>query len=355
MPQQTVSGVHRIKSGGHKVFWMSIIGMVFGVLYAFWMDFNDPGKFISYLFLGLLAGFCAGSVMYRKISNASIEFLEEMKPETSQIKNYLMETIHIDHSDPAIIEKTKEVIAPVDEALQKNYSEYLDGISLFQERYAQMVMMTEKELANLRKEWEKEHADIMPKTKKECEKYWEHVETGFQQWQKDAAKAVFTFVRDEISHSFDIGADVVTVKASEVLKEKTGICHAKANLLAAMLRSIGIPCGICFEYLHFSRRENAYCLHAFNAIYLDMEWIFVDARGNKEGVDAQFETEGQPKLAFLPDEKRGEYFVNGIFVAPHEETMQCLEESNTIEEVMDTLPYGDGSLAERMQPHYEEV
>lgn len=33
----------------------------------------------------------------------------------------------------------------------------------------------------------------------------------------------------------------------------------------------------------------------------------------------------------------------------------ALEESNTIEEVMDTLPYGDGSLVERMQPHYEEV
>ena len=81
-------------------------------------------------------GFCIGSFIRRKISNASIEFLEEMKPETDQIKNYLMETIHIDHSDPAIIEKTKEVIAPIDEALQKNYSEYLDGISLFQEQYA---------------------------------------------------------------------------------------------------------------------------------------------------------------------------------------------------------------------------
>ena len=197
MPQQTVSGVHSIKSGSHAILGMNI-GMSIGMLYAFWTDFNNPGKFISYLFLGLLVGFCIGSFIRRKISNASIEFLEEMKPETDQIKNYLMETIHIDHSDPAIIEKTKEVIAPIDETLQKNYSEYLDGISLFQERYAQMVMMTEKELANLRKEWEKEHADIMPKTKKECEKYWEHVETGFQQWQKDVAKAVFTFVRDEI-------------------------------------------------------------------------------------------------------------------------------------------------------------
>ena len=115
MPQQTVSGVHSIKSGSHAILGMNI-GMSIGMLYAFWADFNNLGKFISYLFLGLLVGFCIGSFIRRKISNASIEFLEEMKPETDQIKNYLMETIHIDHSDPAIIEKTKEVIAPIDEA-----------------------------------------------------------------------------------------------------------------------------------------------------------------------------------------------------------------------------------------------
>ena len=86
-----------------------------------------------------------------------------------------------------------------------------------------------------------------------------------------------------------------------------------------------------------------------------MEWIFVDARGNKDGVDAQFEAEGEPKLAFCLMKRGANILSTESFVAPHEETMQCLEESNTIEEVMDTLPYGDGSLVERMQPHYEEV
>lgn len=354
MPQQKVSGVRRIRSGNYAIAGM-YIGMVLCMVYALCTDLTNMSHIIGYLLLGLVVGSCIGSFISKKISNASIDFLDVMNQETDHIGNYLMETIHIDYADHNIKEKTKEVIRPVDAILHKEYSEYLDGISLFQQQYAKMVMMTEKELSNLRREWEAEHTDILPKTKKEREKYWEHVEAGFQKWQKDAAKEVFAFVRDEISHSFDIGADVVTAKASDVLREKTGICHAKANLLAAMLRSIGIPCGICFEYLHFSRRENAYCLHAFNAIYLDMEWIFVDARGNKEGVDAQFETEGEPKLAFLPDEKRQEYFVDGIFVAPHEETMQCLEESSTIEEVMDTLPYSDSSLVERMQPYYEDV
>lgn len=60
MPQQTVSGVHSIKSGSHAILGMNI-GMSIGMLYAFWADFNNLGKFISYLFLGLLVGFCIGS------------------------------------------------------------------------------------------------------------------------------------------------------------------------------------------------------------------------------------------------------------------------------------------------------
>jgi transglutaminase-like putative cysteine protease len=61
------------------------------------------------------------------------------------------------------------------------------------------------------------------------------------------AKTAYEFVRDEIPHSFDVKSDVITAKASDVLKHKTGICHAKANLLAALLRSRGIPTGFCFQ------------------------------------------------------------------------------------------------------------
>ena len=51
------------------------------------------------------------------------------------------------------------------------------------------------------------------------------------------ARIAFEYVRDKIPHSFDIGTDIITAKASDVLKHQTGICHAKANLLAALLRS----------------------------------------------------------------------------------------------------------------------
>lgn len=339
------SGLQKIQTGNNMSIGMCF-GMVIGFAYGI---LSGVENWPVFMVLGMSAGICVGTFWKRTISNASIEYLEELKQESEVTENYLMETIHIDYSNQAIQDKTMEVIAPVEEAVRKQYALYLGGIALFREQYAKMVDMSDKELAKLRQNWEKDHQDIMRgKTKKECEKYWAQVEKGFHMWQLESSKAIFVYVRDEIPHSFDIHADVVTARASDVLKEKTGICHAKANLLAAMLRSVGIPCGICFEYLHFSRKENAYCLHAFNAIYIDMEWIYVDARGNKEGVNAQF-SEDEPELAFLPDEDKKEYFVGGIFVAPHEETMRCLEESSTIDEVAQNLPDNDASLLDRLQ------
>lgn len=45
-------------------------------------------------------------------------------------------------------------------------------------------------------------------------------------------KTIYEYIRDEISHSFDIGANNVTFKASEVLRERHGVCYAKSHLLA---------------------------------------------------------------------------------------------------------------------------
>ena len=56
-------------------------------------------------------------------------------------------------------------------------------------------------------------------------------------------KIAFEFVRDEISHSWDIQSKRVTCKASDVLRHQEGICYAKSHLLAALLRSQGIPVG----------------------------------------------------------------------------------------------------------------
>lgn len=154
----------------------------------------------------------------------------------------------------------------------------------------------------------------------------------------EKAKAAFEFVRDNIPHSFDIKAEVVTVKASDVLKYKTGICFAKSNLLAALLRSQGIKTGFCLQHLTLADDDSmGYCLHCFNAVFLNEKWIYLDARGNKSGVNAQFSLD-EPILAFQIRKEYDEYFINGIFSKPDRNVMQILECCNSVDDVMKQLP-----------------
>lgn len=154
------------------------------------------------------------------------------------------------------------------------------------------------------------------------------------------AEIAFLFVRDEIHHSFDIGAEVITAKASDVLKYETGICHAKSNLLAALLRSQGIPVGFRFEYLTLADDDSmGYCIHCLNAVFLNNGWIEMDARGNKEGVNAQFSLT-EKKLAFLPRKKYKEYFIAGIYSEPDLVTMKMLDLASSLQEVREGLQKG---------------
>lgn len=148
------------------------------------------------------------------------------------------------------------------------------------------------------------------------------------QTEIEKAKIAFEFVRDDISHSWDIQSDRVTCKASEVLQFKEGICYAKSNLLAALLRSQGIPTGFCYQRLMlFDSTEKGYCIHALNAIYLKLynRWVRLDARGNKEGVDAQFSI-NEEKLAFNVNEQFDEKDYPIIFTKPNSKTIYTLKQ-----------------------------
>ena len=96
----------------------------------------------------------------------------------------------------------------------------------------------------------------------------------------------FEYVRDEISHSWDIQSEKVTRTASEVLKYKEGMCYAKSMLLCALLRSQGIPPGFCYQKLTLGDTpETGYCIHALNVVFISTinNWIRIDARGNTNG------------------------------------------------------------------------
>ena len=153
----------------------------------------------------------------------------------------------------------------------------------------------------------------------------------------EIAKNCFTFVRDEIRHTGDFQDNITTYKASDVLKNKTGWCYAKSHLLAALLRANDIPTGFCYQRLSCSEyKEDIYCLHGLNAIYLkEFGWYKVDARGNKEGVNAQFNPPIE-KLAFEIGEN--EFNLPDIYEKPLDIVVETLKKFKTFQEMINNFP-----------------
>ncbi|MEA4924287.1 MAG: transglutaminase family protein [Syntrophomonadaceae bacterium] len=157
----------------------------------------------------------------------------------------------------------------------------------------------------------------------------------------DIVKTAFEFVRDSISHSMDINSSRITCKASEVLHYKEGICYAKSNLLAAILRKKGIPAGFCYQRLTIGDTpDTGYCIHALNAIYLKTlhRWVRLDARGNKEAVNAQFSID-EEELAFPVRFQYDEHDYPAIYSRPHPDTIRTLKQNtDCIDMVLHHLP-----------------
>jgi transglutaminase-like putative cysteine protease len=144
----------------------------------------------------------------------------------------------------------------------------------------------------------------------------------------EGVRRAFEFVRDEVSHSWDIQAHRVTRSASEALSFREGICYPKSHPVAALLRNIGIPTAICYQRLTlFDDERGGYSVHALNAVYLRGSWHRLDARGNKEGVDAQFSL-GEERLAFRVRPEFDEVDYPTLHAAPHPAIIKTLENNN---------------------------
>ena len=153
--------------------------------------------------------------------------------------------------------------------------------------------------------------------------------------QLDYIKQCFIFVKDEIPHSWDIETNIVSRTASDVLKNKTGICWTKSCLLAALLRADGIPSGISYQLL--TRADDAsegYMIHALNTVYIkDLnKWIRLDARGNKENVNAQFSLD-EECLAYSIRSELGEIDYHDNHSDLDERLINILNESECILEI----------------------
>lgn len=145
----------------------------------------------------------------------------------------------------------------------------------------------------------------------------------------DLVRNTYHFVRDNIKHSWDVQDKRVTVSASDVLKEGVGICWAKSNLFAALLRANGIPCGFSHQRLTLGDTpDTGYCIHSLNTVYLSSlnKWIRLDARGNTEKIHAEFSTD-EEILAFHVNPEYDEYDYHDNVAKPNEKLMQVLKEN----------------------------
>lgn len=140
----------------------------------------------------------------------------------------------------------------------------------------------------------------------------------------EIARRCFEWVRDEIPHTMDAGHEIVTFRASEVLRERTGFCFAKSHLLVALLRANGIRAGLAYQRLALSDEPHAFCLHGLAVVDLPgYGWYRVDPRGNKPGVSAAF-TPPRERLAF-PSSRTGEVVFPKVYADPVTLVVRALE------------------------------
>lgn len=325
-------GKKTIKAGNRQGIGMWL-GMLAGYLYGLCTTGNIE---TTYLCIGMLLGLIIGAKICKTISNDEEEYLEHLRTESYEMEDYLASSYYIDYEEETVRQKADEIITPIHEKYRRENAEYIEGLEFFWEKYGSLVMKSEEELKEIRKKWEMGHPAIFAGKKKAyAEKYWTNVEKIFPVWQTEVTKALYEYVRKEIMQIADDEGycEKLPVTASEVQKQGAGTGDGKANLLAAMLRYAKIPAGICFQrLLRAEDGKEEYALHAWNAIYLDTEWVFADAGGYKKGNRAPFSAE-EPNLAFSCRKEYEEYFVDGIYYAPSEEAMKCLEEAGDFSEL----------------------
>jgi transglutaminase-like putative cysteine protease len=150
------------------------------------------------------------------------------------------------------------------------------------------------------------------------------------------ARAAYEFVRDAIPHSQDSGDLRVTWRASDALRQHTGVCHAKAHALAALLRAEDIPTALCYQRLAHGE-GGGHAVHGLVAVRFNGAWHRQDPRGNKPGVDARFSLAGE-RLAFVPDPKSSEMDYPVLYAEPHPAVLAALKAAPDRPRLWKTLP-----------------
>jgi len=101
--------------------------------------------------------------------------------------------------------------------------------------------------------------------------------------ETDKAISIYYAVRDQIRYNpYSIDPEKSAMRASHIFKKKEGYCVAKAVLLAACIRSQGIPARLGFadvrnhlttERLRKMMGSDLYVWHGYTEIFLNNKWV----------------------------------------------------------------------------------
>lgn len=142
----------------------------------------------------------------------------------------------------------------------------------------------------------------------------------------DCAQKAFEWVRDQVAHSADAQDPRITLRASEVLEQRVGLCYAKSHLLTAILRGQGIPTALCYQRL---THGDTHVLHGLVAIHLEGAWHRQDPRGNRQDITAEFSLDKE-RLAFPIDPQLGEIDYPQLHSAPAQVVVDALQSATDL-------------------------
>jgi transglutaminase-like putative cysteine protease len=156
----------------------------------------------------------------------------------------------------------------------------------------------------------------------------------------EIVRTVFEYMQANIPHTLNAGLEGVACSASDVIALGHGICYAKANLAAALLRSAGVPTGFCYQkYRREETTDSPFVVHCLNAVFLDGRWARVDVRNPVEGFDPAFKP-GEDSGDIPVDPALGEEEYTAVYVRPHPATIAALKNSRNAAELDKKLPQG---------------
>ena len=137
---------------------------------------------------------------------------------------------------------------------------------------------------------------------------------------------IYYAVRDQILYDpYHIRLDPPHMKASAILERGKGYCVAKAVLLAACLRAVGIPTKLCFadvknhittEKLKEMMQTDVFHYHGYCLVYLEDNWVKatpafnlalcekfgikpLDFNGREDSIFHEYDTKGKRHMEYI--------------------------------------------------------